>query len=154
MMTITSPAFEDGGVIPRRFTCDGEGHSPPLLFGDVPPGTKSLALIMDDPDVPTSIRAEGEWEHWLVWNMPPDVPGIPQGDPAPGMVGRNTSGTHAYAAPCPPDREHRYFFRLYALDCVLDLAAAHGSKLALLRAMEGHVLAEAELEGRYERGKG
>lgn len=153
-MSLSSPAFEDGATIPRRCTCDGDGHSPPLVFDHVPQGAKSLVLLVIDTDVPTSVRAEGEWDHWLVWNMPATTVGIAEGEGAPGIVGRNTSGTHEYAAPCPPDREHRYFFNLLALDCELDLPKAHATRADIEKAMEGHILAKAQLMGRYERGKG
>ena len=109
---------------------------------------------MDDPDVPTSIRSDGVWDHWLVWNIPPTTTEIPEEGPTPGVVGRNTSGRHEYGGPCPPDREHRYFFKLFALDRELDLPAAHATKEQIIAAMEGHVLASAELMGRYERGRG
>lgn len=105
---------------------------------------------MDDPDVPKNLKPDGLWIHWLVWNMPPGVSGIPEGAKAPGVVGQNTSGGNDYTGPCPPDREHRYFFKLYALDMVLTDARIT-DKTDLEKIMEGHILEKAELMGRYQR---
>jgi hypothetical protein len=149
-MHISSPAFGPNQTIPVRHTCDGEGVSPALDFSDIPGGTVSLVLIMEDPDVPASIRPDGMWDHWLVWNIPPDTPGVGEGEALPGVSGQTTSNTESYVPPCPPDREHRYFFKLFALDTVLDLPAGT-TKADLIAAMAGHVLAEAELVGRYDR---
>ncbi|HLD05953.1 MAG TPA: YbhB/YbcL family Raf kinase inhibitor-like protein [Candidatus Nanoarchaeia archaeon] len=152
-MRLSSPAFAHGGKIPGRHTCDGQNISPPLDISDVPHGTKSLVLLMDDPDVPKHIRADGMWDHWIVFNMPPDIKRIPEGMSPEGERGENTSSGLGYTGPCPPDREHRYFFRLYALDCMLELEEGV-SKAEVQAALQGHVLAAAELMGRYQRKEG
>jgi Raf kinase inhibitor-like YbhB/YbcL family protein len=149
-MRISSPTFNHQTLIPSLFTCDGENTSPPLVFEDVPEGAVSLALVMEDPDVPTSIRPDGMWDHWVVWNVPASTKEITAGENPPGVVGLSTRGVNAYGGPCPPDREHRYFFYLYALDSMLELPEA-STKTDLLAAMEGHVIERAELMGRYER---
>jgi len=149
-MKIESPAFADNGLIPTKYACDGESINPPLSFFDVPAGTKTLALIMEDPDVPRALRPDGMFDHWLVWNMPANTKGIPENSAPPGTVGQNTKGTIEYAPPCPPDREHRYFFTLFALDSILQLPPTSG-KNALLKAMENHVIESVQLLGRYER---
>lgn len=149
-MRLSSPAFGHGDKIPPQHTCDGANISPPLKIEDVPDGTKSLVLIMDDPDVPKSIRADGMWDHWVVFDIPPEVREIPEGKEPPGVPGVGTGGNTSYFGPCPPDREHRYFFKLYALDTKLGLPA-RSTKAQVEKAMEGHVLAKAELMGRYER---
>ncbi len=105
---------------------------------------------MDDPDVPTSIRPDGTWDHWVIWNIPPTTFVIVEGKTPPGMTGNNGEGKQEYYGPCPPDREHRYFFKLYALDAMLDLPAG-SSKVDVQKAMKGHILAQAELIGRYNR---
>jgi len=145
-MQITSPAFEHNGAIPPVYTCDGKGMQPPLMFSGVPPGAKSLVLVMDDPDTPSG----AVFDHWIVWNIPPQSVGIGEGESPIGVVGRNTAGTVKYFNPCPPDREHRYFFKLYALDTLLDLPAG-SSKADVESAMQGHVIVQAELIGRYNR---
>ena len=144
-MKITSPAFAPNESIPSKYTCDGTDLIPPLTFDDVPAGTAALALVVDDPDAP-----RGTWDHWVVWDIPPDARGVQEGKEPQGTAGKNGWGRNDWGGPCPPDREHRYFFRLYALDAKLGLAAG-SSKHALLRAMKRHVLAEAELVGRYDR---
>ncbi|MBI4049634.1 MAG: YbhB/YbcL family Raf kinase inhibitor-like protein [Candidatus Doudnabacteria bacterium] len=149
-MKILSPAFEHNQPIPSIYTCDGENINPPLTFVDVPKEAKSLALLMEDPDVPKNIRPDGLWVHWMVWDMPPEVMEIPEGGEAPGVIGQNTSGSASYAGPCPPDREHRYFFKLYALDMVLTEARI-ANRDDFLKAIEGRIIAEAELIGRYQR---
>lgn len=149
-MTLTSAAFDHGGPIPARYTCDGENVSPPLLLSGAPEGTRSIALIMEDPDVPTTIRADGMWNHWVVFNIPPDTTEIGEGKQPPGVRGIGTSGDLGYEGPCPPDREHRYVFKAVALDTTLDLAEG-ATKADVEQAMEGHILDHAELVGRYER---
>jgi Raf kinase inhibitor-like YbhB/YbcL family protein len=150
-MKISSPAFDHGGKIPSRHTCDGENVSPPLLFSDVPGAAKTLTLIMDDPDVPKHVRKEGIWDHWIVFNIPADLRDIKEGEEPPGGTpGLGTNGNEEYFGPCPPDREHRYFFKLYALDTELNLPQG-ASKKQVEDAMKGHVLEQAELMGRYER---
>ncbi len=150
-MIIKSDAFEAGGLIPAKFTCDGENISPSLTFEGISADTKSLVLIMEDPDVPKSVRPDGMWTHWLVWNMPTDISVVGEGNLPDGIVGKNTSGDKRYGGPCPPDKEHRYFFKLFALDAMLDLDPDSATKADLEKAMEGHILAEAQLMGRYDR---
>ena len=153
MLSIISPAFEPNGSIPPLYTCDSENKNPPLIISGVPEGAKSLTLIMDDPDIPQSVKdALGIliFDHWLVFNIPPSVTEIQEGAVPPGVEGNNTRGAASYRGPCPPDREHRYFFRLYALDAILDLPLG-ASRVALEEAMKGHILESAELMGRYNR---
>lgn len=150
LMKLISSVFEANGMIPETYTCDGKNINPALAWNGEPEGTVSFALIMEDPDVPKSIRPDGMWDHWVLWNIPKETREIQEGETPAGITGRNTSGKNAYQGPCPPDREHRYFFRLYALDTMLDLEPG-ADKKDLLDAMRGHVLAEAELMGRYER---
>jgi len=149
-MKLTSAAFEHGGKIPSKHTCDGENSNPPLTIADVPSGAKSLVLIMDDPDVPKSIRKDGMWDHWVVFNIPPDLREIKTGEEPEGVHGSGSGGNENYFGPCPPDREHRYFFKLYAIDAALDLPTKV-SKRQVEAAMEGHIVAQTELMGRYER---
>ncbi len=145
-LTIRSPAFDDGARIPVRYTADGPDLSPPLRISGVPVGTASLALIVDDPDAPV-----GTWVHWVVWNVPPGAPSFPEGGTPDGAVeGRNSWGRSGWGGPSPPSGTHRYFFKVYALDTVLDLPPTAG-KDQLVRAMEGHVLAKAQLMGTYSR---
>jgi len=152
-LTLTSPGFENGTSLPARFTCDGENMSPPLSWGGVPEGTKSLALIMDDPDVPKALRPDGVFDHWTLFNIPPDTREILAGETV-GTLGANGAGKNQYAGPCPPREyepsEHRYFFRLYALDTMLDIPEG-ANKQQVLAAMEGRILAQAELMGKYKR---
>lgn len=150
-MKLGSPAFEHEGTIPSKYTCDGENISPPLKVADVPEGAKSLVLIMDDPDVPKNLRPDGMWDHWLVWNIPPETTEIIEGQGPKGVIGKNTGGKFGYQGPCPPDREHRYFFKLYALDTILDLSMETTTKSDLEAAMQNHILSQAELMGRYNR---
>jgi hypothetical protein len=152
-LALSSAAFRDGGDMPDRATCDGDNISPPLSFEHAPENVVSFALLMDDPDIPASIKAARgieEFVHWVVYNMPPDTTGIPEGVAPPGVLGANTAGKNAYTGPCPPDREHRYFFRLFALDALLPLSSG-ATKAEVLSAMEGHIVASAELVGRYNR---
>lgn len=152
-MKLSSPAFQEGGIIPSRYTCEGANVNPPLEFSDVPANTKSLALIVDDPDVPVQIRPDRMWNHWVVYNMEPGTKRIFEATNPPGLCGKTTFGQHKYGGPCPPDREHRYFFKLYALDTMLELAQDAGKK-ELEKAMHGHIISETQLMGRYEKGKG
>lgn len=151
-MKLTSPAFEHEGSIPSKYTCDGENLSPPLSISEVPPEAKSLVLIMDDPDVPKHIREEGMWDHWIVFNIPPTQFEIKEGQEPRGKHGLGTGNNTDYFGPCPPDREHRYFFKLYALDCELDLPEK-STKRDVQSAMTDHVLDTAVLMGRYARPK-
>lgn len=150
-MKITSTVFEHTESIPSKYTCDGDNVNPPLEFKDVPEGTVSLALIMEDPDVPKSIREDGMWDHWVTFNISPAVVGVREDSRIEGGVrGKNTKGKKKYGGPCPPDREHRYFFKLFALDTMLDLKKG-ATKTEVEEAMEGHVIEVAQLIGRYER---
>lgn len=150
-MIIKSNAFNQGESIPKKYTCDGNDIKPRLEFSDIPSEAKSLALIMHDPDVPVSVRKDQNWTHWMVWNMPADTTVIEEGGTPPGVIGKNTGGDNKYMGPCPPDREHRYFFKLYALDTELDVDPHQASREDVERAMEHHILAQAELMGRYDR---
>jgi Raf kinase inhibitor-like YbhB/YbcL family protein len=153
-LTLTSSAFEAGGPIPPTYTCDGNDLSPPLAWFGLPPGTKSLALIVDDPDAPDPAAPQRTWVHWVLYNIAPDAGGLEQGTrqlPKGSREGSNDWHRTGYGGPCPPIGRHRYFFKLYALDVVLsDLAKPN--KGQLLHAIEGHVLAQAELVGTYHRG--
>jgi Raf kinase inhibitor-like YbhB/YbcL family protein len=143
---LTSPAFSDGEAIPPRYTCEGANLSPPLSWSGLPEGTRSLALIMDDPDAPV-----GTFTHWLAWGIDPEVGGLAAGERAP-VEGRNDFGVTGYGGPCPPPGHgpHRYFFRLYALDSEVGLHPGAIRK-ELERALEGHLLGEAVLVGVYQR---
>ena len=155
-MSLTSPAFEPMQAIPRRFTCEGEDISPRLEWTGVPDGTRSLALIVHDPDVPSPDAPKRIWVHWVLYNLPPDLAHLDEAmtaarQPAGSLDGKNDWGRGGYGGPCPPKGRHRYFHTLYALDCVLpDLGLP--TKVALETAMQGHVLAQAELVGTYQRG--
>jgi Raf kinase inhibitor-like YbhB/YbcL family protein len=149
-MGITSSAFSSGGSIPSKYTCDAKNPpNPPLEFSGVPANAKSLVLIMNDPDVPKNLVPSGIFDHWLIWDISPDSKGIKEGDKAQGLNGTGKTG---YFGPCPPDREHRYFFRLYALDTKLG-AAKITNRQELEAAMKGHIIEQAELMGRYDRVK-
>jgi Raf kinase inhibitor-like YbhB/YbcL family protein len=152
-MRIESSAFKNAGTIPIKFTCDGKKINPPLMFMDVPKKAKSLALIMDDIDVPVSSRSDGLWNHWLVWNMPATTKGIGEGTVPPGIQGHTTGGRTEYQSPClsAAAEEHRYYFRLYALDIVLSVDTEETRRSELLKAMKGRILAQAELMGKYAR---
>jgi len=149
-MKLTSSVFEHGKKIPSKYTCDGKNINPPLSLSEVPSGAKSLALIMEDPDVPKNIRKDGMWDHWVVFDMPPDLRKIDEGKEPSGKAGAGTNGDKGYFGPCPPDREHRYFFKLFALDARLDLPEG-SSKKDVEMAMEGHILEKTELMAKYER---
>lgn len=143
VMALTSPYFNDGESIPIQFTCDGDDISPELDWFGTPGETVSLALIMDDPDAPG-----GTWVHWVLYNLPFDLNGLRQGETGVGVDGLNSWGRTGYGGPCPPSGTHRYFFKLYALDIDLDLGPK-ADKAALLAAIEGHVIGQAELMGTY-----
>ncbi len=152
-LTLFSEAFEDGGNIPVKYTCDGQDVSPPLGWSDPPEGTISFVLIVEDPDAPG-----GVFTHWVIYNIPADLRRLPEGVPKEGKLegigvqGRNDFNKLGYGGPCPPrGPAHRYFFKLYALDITLNLKPG-ASKNQVLRAIEGHVLAYGELMGRYGRG--
>ncbi|NLF77063.1 MAG: YbhB/YbcL family Raf kinase inhibitor-like protein [Chloroflexi bacterium] len=145
-LQITSPAFSEGGSIPAKFTCTGENVSPALAWTGAPDGVRSCALIMDDPDAP-----RGTWVHWVVFNLPGDRSDLPEAvGQAAGVQGTNSWGRTGYGGPCPPSGTHRYFFKLYVLDTALNLKAG-ASKEDVLRAMEGHILAQGQLMGTYHK---
>ena len=143
---VESSAFQHVQAIPRRYTCEGEDLSPPLRWTNVPDGTRSLALVVDDPDAPG-----GVFTHWIAWGIDPGAGGLDEGEAAP-REGRNDFGVSGYRGPCPPPGHgpHRYVFRLYALDAEPELGSG-ASKADLERAIEGHVLTNADLMGTYER---
>ena len=146
-MKITSSAFQEGGNIPSKSTCDGSDTSPPLQITGAPSEAKSLLLIADDPDAPG-----GLFTHWLVWNIPPQTNSIAEGSAPKGVQGTNDFGKSGYKGPCPPPGTHRYSFKIFALDRELDLRS--GSKRSQVdAAMKGHVIAQGELLGRYARKK-
>ncbi len=150
MMKITSPVFEENGLIPAQYTCDGPDINPPLNIEDVPAGSKSLILIMDDPDVPKEVKEDGVWDHWVVFNIPPDTTQIIEGQEPQGIHGKGTSGNLQYHGPCPPDGEHRYVFKLYALDTELNLSEGV-IKQEVETAIKGYVIEETKLVGLYKR---
>jgi len=150
-MELKSRAFAQGAAIPARHTCDGPDLSPPIEWSDPPASAKSFALISDDPDAPG-----GTWVHWVVWNIPSGARALPEGVPQKASLPDGTTqGTNdfdrvGYGGPCPPSGTHRYFFRLYALDAALSLPPSAG-KDDLEKAMKGHIIARAELMGKYAR---
>jgi Raf kinase inhibitor-like YbhB/YbcL family protein len=152
---LTSPAFAEGGEIPTRYTCEGQDVSPPLAWSEPPSGTKSLALIVDDPDAPDPTAPKMTWVHWVLYNLPPSAGQLaeavePKALPTGTREGLNDWKRTGYGGPCPPIGRHRYFHKLYALDTVLpDLGRP--TKAQLETAMQGHVLAAAELVGTYEK---
>lgn len=153
-LALKIPAFADGASIPSKFTCDGQKTlSPALEILGVPEGTLSLALIMDDPDVPKQLRPDGLFVHWVLFNMPATTTGIAEGSTA-GVVGANGAGANSYTGPCPPPQyepsEHRYMFKLYALDQMLPLSAG-ATKEQVEKAMDGHILAQTQYVGKYKR---
>ena len=151
-MLLSSPAFEMGGSIPSIYTCEGKNINPALHIEGVPSHAKTLVLIMDDPDVPEFVRKDRMYVHWVVFNIPPSVSTIAENSVPPGMMGAGTGGVLHYQGPCPPDREHRYFFKLYALDIALDLKEG-STKQDVEKAMAHHILAQTELMGRYDKKK-
>jgi len=156
-MQLESTVFSHQGEIPVRFTCDGGDVSPPLNWAELPSGTKSLALIVDDPDAPDPKAPKMTWVHWVLYNLPADAKGLPEAVkagnlPAGTRQGLNDWKRTGYGGPCPPIGQHRYFHKLYALDVVLpDLGEP--SKTKLEQAMQGHILAKTELVGMYQRSK-
>ena len=154
-MELRSTAFAHQGEIPRKYTCDGEDTSPPLAWSGIPPGTKSLALIVDDPDAPDPKAPRRVYVHWVLYNMPPDAAGLAEAVrsehlPAGTLEGANDWGRTGYGGPCPPIGRHRYFHKLYALDIGLpDLGTP--TKADVEKAMQGHVLGKAELVGTYQK---
>lgn len=154
-LSLTSTAFGNNCPIPNRYTCDGADVSPPLQWSGIPSNAKSLALIVEDPDAPDPQAPKTTWIHWILYNIPPGLPGLPEdtarhGVPAGALEGLNDWMRTGYGGPCPPVGKHRYFHRLYALSRVLpDLHRPRKSTLA--EAMHGNVLAEAALVGLYAR---
>jgi len=148
---ITSPAFEDGGLIPAKYTCDGADISPPLQWEAVPEGTESIALICDDPDAPV-----GTFVHWVIFGLPAETRELAEKVPADEVLANGAKqgitdfGRIGYGGPCPPSGTHRYFFKIYALDMEIDLSAG-ADKDQLLKAMEGHILDQGQLIGKYKR---
>ncbi len=149
---LTSTAFKEGEAIPKKYTCDGQDVSPSLSWTDLPAGAKSLALIADDPDAPA-----GTWVHWVLFNIPVSLRGLPEGVaktatvPGVGVQGNNDFRKTGYGGPCPPrGKPHRYFFKVYALDSVLQLNPGAG-KADLEKAMKGHILGQGQLMGKYSR---
>lgn len=152
-LAVTSTAFGHGGEIPAAHTCEGRDTSPPLAFSGVPAGARSLALIVDDPDAPDPKAPRMTWVHWVLHDLPPSASGLAEAVkrlPPGTREGLNDWKRTGYGGPCPPVGRHRYFFKLYALDAVLgDLGTP--SKTKLEAAMKGHVLAQAELMGTYQK---
>ncbi len=150
-MKLISSAFGEGEMIPSKYTCDGPDISPPLEWTEAPEGVQSFALISDDPDAPV-----GTWVHWVIYDIPCNVNKLPENVPKTGTLengarqGRNDFGRTGYGGPCPPGGTHRYYFKLFALNRKLNLKPCI-TKKELLKAMEGHILAEAQLMGRYKR---
>jgi len=154
-MTLTSPAFKSNGHIPSKYTCDGDNVSPPLAWIGVPEGARSLVLIIDDPDAPDPKAPQRVWVHWVLYNIAPDTKSLAENAskaemPRGTAIGLNDFKKMSYGGPCPPIGRHRYFHKLYALDSALDLKDA--TKKQLEQAMKGHVLANAELIGTYQKG--
>lgn len=152
-MIVISTAFAEGEAIPRRYSCDGENFSPPLAWSGAPEEATSLALLCDDPDAP-----HGTFVHWVLFNIPSATQSLREGIPPlqhlpeGGEQGRNSAGAFGYTGPCPPDGMHRYYFTLYALDAQLTLSG-DVTATALRAAMQGHILAEGQLMGRYTRAQ-
>ena len=142
-LMITSPKFENNGLIPSKYTCDGDDVNPPLKIEGLPKETKSLVLVVDDPDCPV-----GTWDHWVVWNIPTKEE--IREDSVPGTEGMNNFNKHSYGGPCPPSGTHRYFFKVYALDTNLDLTP-NSRKRDVEREIKGHMLAQGQLIGLYSR---
>lgn len=150
-MKLISSVFDEGAMIPSKYTCDGADVSPPLKWGELPDGTKSLALICDDPDAPV-----GTWVHWVYYDIPAETEGLPENvatNERPvegGTQGINDFRKIGYGGPCPPGGTHRYYFKLYALDIPLNLSSG-ATKKQLLKAMENHIIGQAQLMGKYRR---
>jgi hypothetical protein len=156
-LTLTSTAFTDGGKIPFKYTCQGDDIAPPLTWRGVPANTRSLVLIVDDPDAPDPKAPKMTWVHWVLFNLPPDTTGLPEGAAMADLPhgtgqGLNNWNRTGYGGPCPPIGRHRYFHKLYALDIVLE-GLGKPTKKTLEAAMQGHVLGQAELMGTYEKSR-
>lgn len=147
MLTLTSPAFEHSGTIPKQYTCDGDNVNPELRIAGIPEAAKSLVIMVEDPDAPV-----GTFTHWLVWNIPPDTTTIAVGAKDIGVEGMTSFSRTGYGGPCPPPgKKHRYYFKVFALDSTLDLLSAGANKTQLEMAIEKNLLAVAELTGLYGR---
>jgi Raf kinase inhibitor-like YbhB/YbcL family protein len=142
-LTVKSPAFADGSMIPARFTCAGNDINPEIDISDVPASAKSLVLIVDDPDAP-----KGTFDHWIMWNIP--TAGKIAENSAPGKQGKNGMGENKYKGPCPPSGTHHYHFKAYALDTMLNIPESSG-KAEVMKAIEGHVVAKGELIGLFKK---
>lgn len=154
-LTITSAAFAAGGSIPAVYTCEGKDISPPLSWSDVPAGAKSLALIVDDPDAPDPAAPKRVYVHWVLYNLPATAAGLSEAitNLPPGTrEGKNDWNRTGYGGPCPPIGRHRYFFKLFALDVELP-DPGPATKAEVLKAMQGHVLEQAEVMGTYQKAK-
>jgi Raf kinase inhibitor-like YbhB/YbcL family protein len=145
-MKIQSAVFEKDSIIPSKYTCDGKGVNPPLDIIDVPENAKSLALIVEDPDAPA-----GLWVHWLVWNMPPQDTEILADSRPTGVIGKNSGNRNEWYYICPPIGEHRYFFKVFALDIELNLNPTSATREDFYNEMEGHIIEESQIMGRYYR---
>jgi len=154
-LELTSPAFAADKSIPSKYTCEGDDVSPPLAWSGAPEGTKSFALVIDDPDAPDPAKPKRTWVHWVVYDIPPGTSSLAEGAstklPAGTLVGENDWGKTAYGGPCPPIGRHRYFHKLYALDTTLELTKPTKAKLE--EAMRSHILGKAQLIGTYEKGQ-
>jgi hypothetical protein len=145
-LTITSPAFEQNGLIPKQHTCDGKDINPPIMIEGIPQAAKSLALVVNDPDAPG-----GTWVHWVLWNIDPKTKSIKENAVPTGAVqGKNDFRKNSYGGPCPPSGTHRYFFKAYALNTMLTISQG-SAKGDLEKAMKGHILAEGQIIGLYKR---
>jgi Raf kinase inhibitor-like YbhB/YbcL family protein len=154
-LKLTSTAFKDAQSIPKKYTCEGDNVSPPLSWTGVPSGTKSLVLIVDDPDAPDPKAPRTTWVHWVIIDLPPDTRGLSEAVttlPGSARAGLNDWKRADYGGPCPPIGEHRYFHKLYALDTVLN-DLGQPTKAAVEVAMKGHILAKAALIGTFEKGR-
>ena len=154
-LSLKSPGFSHGGDIPRRYTCEGSDVSPPIAWSGVPDGTLSLALVVDDPDAPDPKAPKLTWVHWILYNLPPTAGALPEAVapetlPPGTEQGLNDWNRTGYGGPCPPIGRHRYFHKLYALNVVL-MGLENATKAELLKAMDGHVLAQTELVGTYQK---
>lgn len=151
-MRLTSTAFEHNGLIPAKYTCQGDGINPPLIFENIPAEAVSLVLLCDDPDAATDPNGPGvTFDHWIMWNIPPRLHEIPENSTLQNAdTGANSTGESGYMGPCPPTGSHRYVFRLYALDTELDLPEGSG-KESVENALAGHVIAQTELIGTYQK---
>ncbi len=154
-LALTSTAFAHEASIPKKYTCEGDDVSPPLSWAGVPEGTKSLVLIVDDPDAPDPAAPKMTWVHWVLYDLPPTATGLEEGIahlPAGAKDGTNSWKRTGYGGPCPPVGRHRYFHKLYALDVTLS-GLSRPDKDAVVSAMEGHILGRTELVGTYQKGK-